>query len=995
MTDIYTRILLSVQSGSTLKTIQSVSSALGKNGLAGDLEKVAQTAKTTGLDVGKLETYQAKAGEAAARLGVAEAKAAEALARANNLATSGTASMEKLATANAHAALAAEKVKVAKDAAGNAMQKVASEAKHLSGAMEDASSKSGKTGKALEQMGGLAKTAAVAGVTVLTSSLVGMGVGLTDTVNKTRDFQESMLNTYGANDLTRAQIDAIGNSLLELGPKVRKGPQDLAEAFYFVKGAGFDASKSMDILERSAKAAASGLTETEVPANAATAVLKAFPALETAQAFDIMTAGVNYGKTEWKDFGPAIGAVSLHAQRAGVSFQETTAALSTLTNTMPSTAEAATSLKSLLQTSSQFEQLTDRATSLGYSFDTNAYKSMNFIDRLRYLYKVTGNNEEAVAKLLGQEEALPAITALLADNAGDYSKALQGVTNSAGAAESQFKKTGEGSKASWAVTQARIEALQIKIGSGLLPVIDSLVTAFNNVLTVSIKVAKFFRDNEVAMVALQSVLIAVGVVILSIIIPAFIAWAIATWAVVAPMLVLAAPFILAGVIIAAVLFLIIMAIRHWGAIVAWLQNIWGAFTGWFMGVLGATGAFFVGLWSGLSSWFIGALGSIGAFFTNIWNGIVAGLKVAWSFIISLIVGYLTLLINIWTFPFRAIAALFTWLYNHNYYFKALIDAIVGFVRAGVAWLQQAWTNSINWIVGAWQALVGFAVALWGQISGAIQVGFSAAIAFVAAIWASISAFFVNAWNTYIVIPLTALWTNVSTFFANAWINWIVGPLTALWANVSGFFSSVWVNYVAGPIGGLWNSLSSTISGWATSAWQWGVNLIQGFINGIKSKAGEIGGMLGGIWNDAMSKLGFHDLPGMPGHAEGIIDSPVGHLAMVGERGPELMYVPQHASILPNKDIDKFASQVSLTSLPGDVDRMMTLTLPPVETRAEGRSAAPQQTSSGNTIIYAPTYNINTMARSQSEVRRLVDMINDEQAKDFRLETSGYASGGIH
>lgn len=38
---------------------------------------------------------------------------------------------------------------------------------------------------------------------------------------------------------------------------------------------------------------------------------------------------------------------------------------------------------------------------------------------------------------------------------------------------------------------------------------------------------------------------------------------------------------------------------------------------------------------------------------------------------------------------------------------------------------------------------------------------------------------------------------------------------------------------------------------------------------------------------------------LPGHASGILDSPLGHWAMVGEHGPEPMYVPKGASILPN------------------------------------------------------------------------------------------------
>jgi hypothetical protein len=41
------------------------------------------------------------------------------------------------------------------------------------------------------------------------------------------------------------------------------------------------------------------------------------------------------------------------------------------------------------------------------------------------------------------------------------------------------------------------------------------------------------------------------------------------------------------------------------------------------------------------------------------------------------------------------------------------------------------------------------------------------------------------------------------------------------------------------------------------------------------------------------------------------------------------------------------------------------------------------------------YEIHTMARSPNEVKRLVDMIDQEQAKRFRTQTPGYATGGIH
>jgi phage-related protein len=224
-------------------------------------------------------------------------------------------------------------------------------------------------------------------------------------------------------------------------------------------------------------------------------------------------------------------------------------------------------------------------------------------------------------------------------------------------------------------------------------------------------------------------------------------------------------------------------------------------------------------WSGIT----GVFGNIGHWFSDRWNEIVNFTK---TVIARMVDGFMV--------PFKAIGALFVWLYDHNKYFKMLIDTITGIVSTGVAWLQNAWKVSIDWIIGEWSNIVKFASDIWGKVSGAIHDGFFAAVGFVASVWGSISSFFSNAWNDYIVRPLTALWTNVS-----------------------GFFSGVWNNYIAKPVEDLWNSLSTTVGGWADKAVDWGKNLIKSFVNGIVSMANNVAGAVGGIAQKVLEFLGFH------------------------------------------------------------------------------------------------------------------------------------------
>lgn len=62
--------------------------------------------------------------------------------------------------------------------------------------------------------------------------------------------------------------------------------------------------------------------------------------------------------------------------------------------------------------------------------------------------------------------------------------------------------------------------------------------------------------------------------------------------------------------------------------------------------------------------------------------------------------------------------------------------------------------------------------------------------------------------------------------------------------------------------------------------------------------------------------GFPTYVGVPGHASGLWDSPFAHVAKVGEFGPELMVIPQHASIIPHDYMADFQhSMVSMVSMP--------------------------------------------------------------------------------
>jgi TP901 family phage tail tape measure protein len=72
----------------------------------------------------------------------------------------------------------------------------------------------------------------------------------------------------------------------------------------------------------------------------------------------------------------------------------------------------------------------------------------------------------------------------------------------------------------------------------------------------------------------------------------------------------------------------------------------------------------------------------------------------------------------------------------------------------------------------------------------------------------------------------------------------------------------------------------------------GSSIVKGLINGIGKKSGELASKVAGV----MSLLNPMTSLRLIGHAKGIIDNPSGHMAIVGEEGPELMYIPKGANI---------------------------------------------------------------------------------------------------
>lgn len=202
------------------------------------------------------------------------------------------------------------------------------------------------------------------------------------------------------------------------------------------------------------------------------------------------------------------------------------------------------------------------------------------------------------------------------------------------------------------------------------------------------------------------------------------------------------------------------------------------------------------------------------------------------------------------------------------------------------------------IIGKLITGIGSVISAIGMISGVMSVlnvsllpiiaiiaGIAAAIAAVILIvqnWGSISQWFGGVWNTICTTVqnlaqglsdfFTGIWNTISTTITNVW-NGILGFFQGIWNSIMGVFSDVgswfggifqgawngitsaWGN-VGSFFGGVIDNIASFFTGLPGKALQWGTDMINGFINGIKNMIGNVGKAVSNVANKVKNFLHF-------------------------------------------------------------------------------------------------------------------------------------------
>lgn len=744
---------------------------------------------------------------------------------------------------------------------------------------------------------------ASAGLAVLQRSLTGAAlavgaVGLAavgTSVKMAADFQQAMLKNVALAGLSQQQYQQMSEAILNLAPQVGQAPKDLAEGLYYVLSAGIPASQAISTLQYSAELAASGLTSMTTTSAGLTTVMKTF-GLSAKDAADIITRTVANGKMTMEQYATSIGKLSLQARSANRSVYETNAALDVLTNNgFPSAARASTALSQLFtQMDIKTDTLAQHARKLGLSFDEQRFKSLSLAGQLDYLRQITGGNSEELLKLLGGSTlALQAFQAL-SGHSQEYAQQLQSVqqaTQGAGATSKAFAATQQGFNQQLAQAKAALDAVAIRIGMQLLPYVTDLLKTVTPLIS---KLADWIEKNHVVERAIGAVKTAVNDVktgidkarealqtanqwwqqhhdqIMSV------ATAITLFFL--PALTKAgAEAVTAGVKLGASF--VANVIRSGTEAVTAGVKLGASFVANIIksGIEGWTAA-------GKLAVYIGQIIASGV------QAVIAGVKMAASFIANVIRAGIQATITGAQMMASLIPALISLAVQGV---ASAVAALPGLIAGFIGWAGAAGAAAVATIAATWPlllvaaivvavvAVIVVAVTHWGQISQWLQQQWQRFQSWLQGFWKQVQ----NGWNAFLGAVKGILQGALMGIFMV-----FIGPYVMVWSWAVGWWNQLqgkWkggLGSVLGILTGMKQTLYNAFVAPFVDAWNW-----------IAGLPGRIGGIFDQIKNSGFGQA-LHAMH-VPGFAGGVKNF-AGGFAVVGERGPELVYLPPGSSVYP-------------------------------------------------------------------------------------------------
>ena len=338
------------------------------------------------------------------------------------------------------------------------------------------------TGSKMEALGKLAAGAAVgAGLLVAAIGVKGVQAAI--------EFEKSMAEVATLlPDLNKKGFKKLKDEVIAFSDEMGVATGEAVPALYQAISAGVPRDSVIDFMRTATKASIGGVTDLETAVDGITSVVNAYgaEAISAGEASDLMFTAVRLGKTTFAELSSSLFNVVPIANAAGVSFDQLTAGLATLTSQGVPTSVATTQLRAAIQALvAPTTKTKTLMTKLGLEFDQAKLAQVGLQGAFEEVIAAADGDLEVLRKLLGSVEAVQAATILGGSGAESFAANLDAMSNSAGATDAAFETMNETFARRWEVIQTRAANMLLRLGNVLLPL----------VITATDKLSKFIQED--------------------------------------------------------------------------------------------------------------------------------------------------------------------------------------------------------------------------------------------------------------------------------------------------------------------------------------------------------------------------------------------------------------------------------------------------------------------------------------------------------------------
>ena len=345
-------------------------------------------------------------------------------------------------------------------------------------------------------------------------------------------------------------------------------------------------------------------------------------------------------------------------------------------------------------------------------------------------------------------------------------------------------------------------------------------------------------------------------------------------------------------------------INAWNAIKSFLLSVWDAIKKACSAVWGGIKDFFKEHGDEIKAGLLAAWNVIRSILTAAWNvirtvalavfgdlqefwrqhgeSIMNALVTAWNTIQSILVGVWNVIKTVATTIFGGLQ---TFWQNHG---EQITEALVNVWNIIKNVLTAVWTiistiarTIFNGLKAFWDTWGNTILTAISGVWEVIKAVFSTAFNVIADLFAVFAALFSGDWG--------ALWENVKQLVSDIFggiVNIVSTILSAVWNVISSIFTTIW-NFISGVAQNIWSAITTAFTNiltgitttvtnikdaivngftaaidWIKSlpaqAIQWGADIINGIVDGIKGAIGAVGDAVAGVADKIKSFLGFSE-----------------------------------------------------------------------------------------------------------------------------------------